>query len=373
MAARSVHVYFKNLTDETLVLEGERLNHGIYTDPWHPPKIIAPGAIGQWQSESDGWFRGTAGWASYRIPTGDRFEFAQLDFGNPYIGGNESNISIVEDFSGQKSKLFEGANTINGDPPPNWVKMTEGDVEAWIDAVLFPPYIFANASSADDANATFAIRRKPVVSSPLLGPQSDAPRSSQVNTALKAAEWSGLWGGDGVSATLTSLVGHNMNAQILDTTVDPELHVQENFTLGGHAWTMNSLVVGIQNEFGTARNANNGAVLAITSAAAQSISMLREKVPADAVSTVQTAVGAALEARGARISESKLLSISKTTVALATIPRTSVILSHGISLTLYDDFQDGHKTGSRLLYERTSTARGKRLASHWLSFHPILH
>ena len=36
-------------------------------------------------------------------------------------------------------------------------------------------------------------------------------------------------------------------------------------------------------------------------------------------------------------------------------------------------FQDGYKTGSRLLYERTSMARGQRLVSHWLSFYPMLH
>ncbi|MBA3756445.1 MAG: hypothetical protein H0X02_09560 [Nitrosomonas sp.] len=56
--------------------------------------------------------------------------------------------------------MFEGAKQIGSNMPPNLEKMLDGDVEAWIDAVLFPPYIVANASSANDAIATFAIRRK---------------------------------------------------------------------------------------------------------------------------------------------------------------------------------------------------------------------
>src|SRR5258708_15491351 len=70
----------------------------------------------------------------------------------------------------------------------------------------------------------------------------------------------------------------------------------------------------------------NDTVLTITNAAARSISALREKGRGDAVSTVQTAVRAALDAKGARLSESKLLSVSKSAAALASIPRTTVML-----------------------------------------------
>jgi hypothetical protein len=83
--------------------------------------------------------------------------------------------------------------------------MGEGDVEAWIDAVLFPPYIIANEPIANDANAVFAVRRKPQVSSPLFGPQGSGPRSSRINTSHKAAEWEALWASNSVSITIFNL------------------------------------------------------------------------------------------------------------------------------------------------------------------------
>jgi hypothetical protein len=370
MAARSVHVFFKNLTDETLVRDSEGLEWGIYTEPWFPPQTIAPGEVGEWQTESDGFMTGTEGHARYSLSNDSFTEFAELTWDNPYIGANSCSMSIKEDFSGAVSKVFEWANTIDKNVPPNWVKMKDGDVEAWIDGVLFPVYIFSNASSANDANAMFAIRRKSVVSSPLFGAPSDAPKSSRVNTALKSEEWAGLWGGVGVSVTLTALGGRNMSAHILDTTGDGELQLQENFTLGGHSWTTTALVVGVQNEL---RAANPSVVTAITQAAARSITGVRNVGHGEAASTVRSAVREALEVQGARLSEAKLTAISKTAAALATIPRSTVMLSHGIGLTLYDNFTGAHKSGGMLLYERVSMARGQRLVSCWLSFYPMLH
>jgi len=58
MAARSVHIFFKNSTDETLVRVDEGLDWGIYTVPWFPPQTIAPGAVGEWQTEDDGFMQG---------------------------------------------------------------------------------------------------------------------------------------------------------------------------------------------------------------------------------------------------------------------------------------------------------------------------
>ena len=370
MAARSVHIFFKNLTDETLVRVDEGLDWGIYTEPWFPPQTIAPGEVGEWQTESDGFAQGTEGHAKYRLSNGNLTEFVEVKWDNPFIGANRSSISIKEDFSGEDSKVFEGANTINGDPPPNWVKMKEGDVEAWIDAILFPPYIFANASSANDANATFAIRRKSVVSSPLFEAPSDAPKSSRVNTALKSEEWAGLWGGDGVSVTLTALGGRNMSAHILDVTGEGELQLQENFTLGGHSWTTTALVVGVRNEL---RAATPGVVTAITQAAARSIAGVRDVGRGDTASTVRSAVRDTLEVHGARLSEGKLATISRTAASLAAIPRSTAMLSHGIGLTLYDNFTGSHKSGSTLLYERVGLVLGQRIVSRWLSFYPMLH
>src|ERR1022692_1641344 len=122
MAARSVHIFFKNMTDEILSLVEENLDHGIYTDPWYPSRTIAPGEVGEWLTESDGWFRGTGGHAKYTLSNGQAFEFVTVDWQNPYFGSNDCSISIKQDFSGEASNVFEGANEIDGGPPPNWVK-----------------------------------------------------------------------------------------------------------------------------------------------------------------------------------------------------------------------------------------------------------
>ena len=292
-----------------------------------------------------------------------------MTWDNPFIGANKSSISVKEDFSGEDSKVFEGAHTIDGEPPPNWVKMKEGDVEAWMDAILFPPYIFTNASSANDANATFAIRRKRV-SSPLFEVPPDGPKSSRVNTALKSEEWAGLWGGDGVSVTLTALGGRKMSAHILDVTGEGELQLQEDFTLGGHSWTTTALVVGVQSQL---RAASPGVVTAITQAAARSIAGARVGGRGDTASTVRSAVRDALEVHGARLSEGKLDTISRSAASLVAIPRSTVMLSHGIGLTLYDSFTGDHKSGGTLLYERVGLILGPRIVSRWLSFYPMLH
>ncbi len=81
MAARTVNCYFKNLTDQSLERESDELDWGIYTDPWYPPQTIAPGAVGEWRSESDGGLipQGTEGRARYRIASTEaRTEFIDL-------------------------------------------------------------------------------------------------------------------------------------------------------------------------------------------------------------------------------------------------------------------------------------------------------
>ena len=366
MAARSVHIAFKNLTDETLVRVDEGLSHGIYTEPWFPPATIAPDAVGEWQTESDGFLTGTEGSAKYRLSNGNFDEFVTVTWDNPYVGANGSSISIIEDFSGEKSKVFDGANMIGKNVPPNLEKMLDIDIEAWVDAILFPPYIFANASSANDANAAFAIRRKRV-SSPLFGSPSDAPKSSRLNTALKAGEWVGLWSGDGVSVALTSLGKHDMSAHILDTTPDGQLQLQEDFTLGAKKWAAAALVTGLHIELGGAKTS---VVNAVTHAVIHAVA---GSVHGGNASAVNTSIRDALNLHDSKLSDARLATISNSVSAALAIPRTTVLLSHGIALTLYDTFVGDHKSGGTLLYERVGMVGGPRLASHWLNFYPILH
>lgn len=105
-------------------------------------------------------------------------EFIDLWWDNPFVGGNKSSIGIVQDFTGNPSQVFEGTKHMDGSPPWNLEKMAAGDVEAWIDAMLFPPYAVVN-----DANAVFAIRRKAQVSSPLFEAKGSGHRSSQINSS----------------------------------------------------------------------------------------------------------------------------------------------------------------------------------------------
>lgn len=370
MPARTVYCHFKNLTDETLVRESEHLDHGIYTGSWFPPQTIAPKAVGLWKTESDGFMTGTEGRVRYRISSGAGTEFIDLWWDNPYIGGNESSIKIVEDFSGDPSEVFEGANQIDGGPPPNWQKMTDGDVEAWIDAVLFPPYIFANAPVANDANAVFAVRRKAQrVSTPLFGPQGTGPRTSRINTARKPEEWEGLWAGQSVSVTIASLGRKNMSASIMDATASPVLNFQENVTLGSLGWALSAFALEMHREFAAS---DPDAARAIVGAAAKATRLSQADERED-MTAVHEVVRAELSDRTFKVPSDKLVRATKSAAAIGKLPRASVMLSHGVCLTLYDEFEAGQRVGAHILYERIMPSLGLTLASERLTFYPILH
>jgi hypothetical protein len=276
----------------------------------------------------------------------------------------------VQEFSGNPSEVFEGAHQIDGGPPPNWDKMKEGDVEAWIDAVLFPPYIVANATAANDANAVFAIRRKAQVSSPLFGPNGSGPRSFQINTSHKAVEWEGVWSSNAVSVTIVSVGGGNMSASVLDTTADPTLQLQETFRLGQPGWAISAFALGIQQELRTIGNTAASAVIRATAKTVQpQLADDHERVAA----AIHKVAQAELNEKKVKISGAKLVRATKAAAAVAKLPRSAVMLSHGIGLTLYDEFEEGHKVGSHMLYERLIPVLGIRLASERLSFYPILH
>lgn len=371
MAARTVRCLFKNMTDETLERESEHLDWGIYTDPWSPPATIAPGAVAEWRSESDGGLlpQGTEGRARYRIAAGEATEFIDLWWDNPYIGRNQSAINIVQDFSSAPSKVFEGAHQIGANVPPNLAKMADGDVEAWVDAVLFVPYIFANASSANDANAVFAVRRKAQVSSPLFGPKAAGAVSSKLNTSTKPAEWDGLWANGAVSVTIANANGGGLTASITDTSVNPPLQLQENFRLGQFGWALNTLALSVH---GQAHAIGAAAAAAIVGAAGNSAGTQSAEAHYRVSATIRAALDAHADGRNAKLSERQLDQATKAAVAASKLPKSAVLLSHGIALMLYDDFQDGHKIGGHLLYQRIMPGTGLTLASEELAYFPRL-
>jgi hypothetical protein len=371
MASRTVRCIFKNLTGSTLSLVSENLEHGIYTDPWTPPASIGPKGVGEWRTESDGFMTGTEGRCRYSISVGMGTEFVDLWWDNPFIGSNGSSISIVEDFTGANSKDLEGANHIDGSPPPNLEKMKEGDVEAWIDAILFPPYIFANASSANDANAIFAVRQKGQVSSPLFGPQGTGPRTYKINKSRNSDDWEGLWASGAVSLTIADVGGGLLSATITDTTANPDLNFQENFRLGSVGWAINAFTLAMKREFAGADSVTASALIR---AAAKRVVAREVEGQERVADLIRHSVRSELQEYGVHAPGPKIDRAIKSAAAVSQLHRGTVMLSHGVCLTLYDEYESGQKVGSDILYERVApSAFGAVLASERLTFHPMLH
>lgn len=368
MAARTVRCFFKNMTDLPLVRlsdEKEKLPHGIYTDPWYPPQTIAAGAVGEWRTESNGFMTGTEGRARYRIGS----DHVALWWDNPFIGRNDSSIRIVQEFGGDDSKVFEGANTISGYPPPHLESMKDGEIVAWIAAFLFPPVIFANASMAGDATAIFAIRRKARVSSPLFGPQGSGPRSSRINMSQKPGEWQGLWTGNAVSVTLSHLGGGSMSANITDTTPQAPLQLQETFSLGLSNWVFNVFALAVQRDLGSG---DREAVSALIRAGVNTIQSQRPTEHEPGVTEFRDVIQAELSKHRFEIPEAIVERGAKVAASVARVRRSTVMLSQGVCLTLYDDFEAGQKVGGHMLYQRMHLGFDSMLANERLTFYPIL-
>jgi hypothetical protein len=371
MASQTVHCYFKNLTDKTLTLDHEKTDSGTYTPLWRPPHTIAPGAVGEWRTESDGLFGfgDTEGHAIYSISSDDGTEFIDIYWDNPMVGINKSSIHITEDFTGKTSKVFEGAHQIDGEPPPNWVKMRDGDVEAWIDGILFPVYIISNWSSSNDANANFAIRRKAEVSSPLLGPPESGPISSKVNTTQQPAQWEGRWMSNAVCVTLASLGGKNMSASITDTTINPPIQFQETFQLGHPGFLFDTFAIAVQQEFNSISNIAASAAIRVASKICQAEHTIENNVQ----ERIHKEIYAEVDQKNEKISPEKLTRTANAISTLNKLSRSSVMLSNGVCLTLYDEFQGGNKVDGYLLYERILPVLGFKQASEKLRFVTMLH
>jgi hypothetical protein len=67
MARRSVRITLLNNTPFTLTWLASNRCHGIWTDPWIPPRLIAPQSQGTWQTESSGIGTGTEAWVKYLL------------------------------------------------------------------------------------------------------------------------------------------------------------------------------------------------------------------------------------------------------------------------------------------------------------------
>jgi hypothetical protein len=377
MAERTVRCEFLNLTNQSLVRESgerEKLAHGKYTDPWFPPQNIAPGAVGKWRTESNGFMTGTEGRARYRIGS----DTVNLWWNHPFIGGKDCSITIVQDFSGADSTVFEGAHNIDAYGLPMVEDMRDGEVQAWVGFFLFPPLIFVNGNTSGDATAKFAIRRKAQVSSPLFGPRGSGPRSWRINTSQKPEQWEGLWTGNDISVTVAHLGGENMSANITDTTAQPTLQLQEMFSLGHSGWAFNAFALAVQRDLGFAvqRGIGTGEREMASTLIRAAVNTVQAQLPTeqDRVAMVfRNAIQADASKHRLEIPEQIVERLANAVASVAKIRRSTVMLSQGVCLTLYDDFEAGQKVGGHMLYERILLGSGTVLASERLSFYPMLH
>ena len=98
MAARTVHVIFNNNTLFTLRKIEESLDHGEWTEQWHPPQTIGPGRSAEWRSESDALITGTGTEGSIKYQIGDSANSLYIHWDNPFIGTNKYNESVTDGF-----------------------------------------------------------------------------------------------------------------------------------------------------------------------------------------------------------------------------------------------------------------------------------
>lgn len=366
MAARSVQCQLSNQTDAPFHYVSDHHEHGQFTDPWYPPAVIEPGAIGEWRTESDGFMTGTEGNVRYStsVPdaNGGHVEFIECHWDNPFIGSNNSSISVVEDFTGKPSKTLVAADYIQGGRVPNLEKMASGDAEAWIDGVLFPIYIFANATSYNDAKAFYGVRsgRPPDFVGTFPGPQT-GKKSSRLNTNSKPSEWAGRWGSKDVTITLVSLAGtvkgslvfgsKPMTAYITDRSVNPPLQFQQDFALGGMTWVADHILANaIDTSFSGGSEQVATALRASTlKVVAQTYDPKREEKPGDLFK--RTAVSSAAEA-GIHLNAARLEKASAAIVSFVNDSRGKVALANGVYLSLYDELTGGKVTGGFIRYER---------------------
>ncbi|WP_036254404.1 hypothetical protein [Methylobacter sp. BBA5.1] len=359
MAARTVRCFLSNQTDTAFTYVSDEHDHGQFTDPWYPPAVIAPGSIGQWRSESDGFMTGTEGNVRYStsVPDADggHTEFIEVHWDNPFIGQNNASISVVEDFTNKPSATLKSASYIqtNGAPPPNLVKMTDGDVEAWIDGILFPPYIIANWNTAsfNDANAFYAVKAgtNPQFIGEFSGPPT-GKKSSKLNTKAIPAEWAGRWMSAVVSLTIVSRGKKAMTAYITDRSTNPPLQFQQDFELGALTWVADHMLVhAIKTQFAAGSEPLDN-VLRI--AATQTVSSLNAQREESAFDIFQKTALSTARSTDVHLNTSRLEKSSKAITSFVGRSRGSVALMNGVHLSLYDVFTGGQKTDAFLKYER---------------------
>jgi hypothetical protein len=354
------------------LVSSDDLVHGDYTGSWHPPKVIKGGSRAEWRSESDGILTGTEGYLTYSIAVPDQAnghtEFVKIHWDNPYIGVNSCDLSVTFDFSGANSTDIQESHTITTNLPPNLEEMADGDVEAWIDAVLFPPFIFANANTAgNDAVALFEIRFPPQ-------PQFNIPppgtRTQRENVSLDPAQWAGAWGGEGVYVTIIQNGGHRMTAQVTDNTSDPQLQFSEDFLLGTLHWAAAHSAADMLSSQVKASDGSRPAKLVASVTARALGNATSQSAPGERFTQLLYKEAAATNLD---LESGKVRKYASTVNEFAEQFKATVMLTHRVFLTLYDVFEGGTLQTRMLHYERHGPF-GIVLSSEMLAWYdPSIH
>jgi hypothetical protein len=376
MPARTARCLFFNKTDFEMTLDSsDDLDWGVYTGSWHPPKVISGQSRAEWRSESDGAAQGTEGYLTYRIGVPDQgnghTEFVKIHWDNPYIGVNSCDQSVILDFSGDNSTDIQEAHTITSNVPPNLEEMADGDVEAWIDAVLFPPFIFANANTAgNDAIALFEIRQPPQPPQNQFDFPQPGTRTQHENVNLDPAQWAGVWVGQGVYVTIVHAGGVRMTAQVTDSTTNPQLQFSEDFILGTLHWAATHSVADLLSSQVEA-SVGRGPARLVAAVAARALGDANSHTAAGERFTqmlYKEAATANLDLDGDNV-----IKYASAVSHFAKQSKSTVMLSNRIFLTLYDVFEGRTLRTRTLHYERHGPA-GMVLSSEMLTWYdPSIH
>lgn len=377
MAARSVRCLVSNQTPFTMnhVSDSHRFG-GQFTDPWYPPATIASGHVAEWRSESDAFLAGAIGTARYSISVADNSEagphkeFIDIDWHNPYVGFNDANGSATNDFSGTPSTDLKVTHFIQSGSIPNAAKVGDVDFEAWLDTLLFPPYILANAVSYNDTNAFYGIQYQPAPAPPppQFQDEEDAvdlttlPR--KLNNEGNPAQWAGEWQGDGIYVTLFDLSGGRMSVSVTDRTANPMLQFAGEFTLGELSWVGQHMMnAAISQDLGTHSHLSK----VFRSAAASALHGVK-----DPSKVFNKAALTLAKKTSVRLNPAMVSKAATSTSIFKFSSLSTAYLVYGVSLTLYDVFAGNSKQGQLLNYKRCDSV-GKTLADALLLSIPIIH
>lgn len=372
MPARSFRVTVHNESaDLTLVHAGDHLCGGAWTDGWNPPPDkIGPGESAGWQSESDGIFTGTEGWAIYDVDRADgrqgQFEvwwdnpyYGHTDFRFPFSSGDVPPLCDYDNPSGG-SAFAPDLSTLSFAVEGVSFGYTEagGEVNAPVDfaaaALVGPTSLLGLLGILKDPRLEIRVREK----DPSF--QDMGAQSLREFTTATAKDWLGDWRADQVTVSISQAGFNTVSATIDDKTADPALEFTAEFAVGP-GWmtsrlTTTPLVTVLRGNAGD----GNGDINKLLTQAAQATltagASPESGKPWTALRFANDVSAAAASAGVAAPDTTTTLSVGRELAGLVASSRSHVRLDHGVGLTLYQVVQDGSVIGEQIGYQRMTLA-----------------